>query len=257
VLGFGHPFFFTGRTSLALGGATAIYVQEDPTLAPFKLANPSAPVGTIHGDRLAGVAGELGDLPPTTRLSSTVTSADTDRTRTGISHVTQPESLLDALPFMAFYAHYLDIIEIFDAPAPGSARVRYTISGTTDDGRAFSLERADRFASTYDISFEPAWEPADDLHTLLFNDFTDLTIDEVTVNTRVTSEVRQFEVAKVERRVGGEWKVLKSRQRLSARPGAVLELRVTADSFRDRSGSVRVRIDARVPSPLGRAVGAS
>ena len=60
VVGFGHPMTYTGRTTLGMNPASAIYIQEDSLGAPFKVANFAAPVGTIDEDRGSGIAGTLG-----------------------------------------------------------------------------------------------------------------------------------------------------------------------------------------------------
>lgn len=243
VIGFGHPMLFNGTSTLTMHGADAIYVQEDPTLGGYKLANPSAPVGIINQDRLAGIGGVVGTIPEATTVTSTVTSEETDETRTGVSHVSVPEYL----PFSTFYAAFLNTVRVFDAQAPGSAQVHYTISGTTDDGEPFSLERSNRFASDHDITWRPADEVATDVYRLLGNDFADLTFDDVTVDTTVSPQVRVFEIATVERRVAGEWRVIRNRSVLRARAGAVLHLRVTGTSFRDRYGTLTARVRTLVP----------
>src|SRR5690606_18802530 len=88
VIGFGHPMNFSGPTTLTMHNADAIYVQEDTTGAPFKVANPSAPVGTIDQDRNAGILGPIGPTPATTPITSTVSMRDGSKARTGRSFAT-------------------------------------------------------------------------------------------------------------------------------------------------------------------------
>ena len=82
AVAFGHPFGFAGETNLTMHAADAVYVQEDPTLFPFKVANASGPVGTISQDRLSGISGLLGieHLPETALVHHELTLA-TGRTR--------------------------------------------------------------------------------------------------------------------------------------------------------------------------------
>ena len=71
VVGFGHPMTFLGKTTLTLHPADALYIQDDPTLAPYKVANLGAPAGTITDDHLAGITGTFGALPATSVVRST------------------------------------------------------------------------------------------------------------------------------------------------------------------------------------------
>ena len=63
VLAFGHPMNFTGPATMSLHGARATHIQDDQTLSGFKVANLGAPIGTVDGDRLAGLHAEKGALP--------------------------------------------------------------------------------------------------------------------------------------------------------------------------------------------------
>ncbi len=63
VTGFGHPMLYDGATRLGMHGASAVRIVDDPTCTPYKLANPTGPVGTIDQDRLAAVSGRVGPLP--------------------------------------------------------------------------------------------------------------------------------------------------------------------------------------------------
>ena len=64
VVGFGHPFDFTGPTNLTLHGASTVLIQDDSTGSGFNVANLGAPVGTVDNDRLAGIHAVTGP-PPT------------------------------------------------------------------------------------------------------------------------------------------------------------------------------------------------
>jgi hypothetical protein len=103
VVAFGHPAFWFGPTTLTMHGADAIYVQEDPTLYPFKVANISAPVGTITDDRWAGIHGYVDQLPETTSVTSHAESSE-GASRDGESFV----SVADFMPDVAAF-HLLSI----------------------------------------------------------------------------------------------------------------------------------------------------
>ena len=47
AVAFGHPFAFTGKTTLAARAADAITIARDPVFSPFKLANVAENAGTV------------------------------------------------------------------------------------------------------------------------------------------------------------------------------------------------------------------
>ncbi len=91
---FGHPLVWTGATTISAHQATALFVQPDPTYRPFKVANIGGVVGTVDQDRLAGLHVELGSSPPTSRMHSVLTAADTgafaDRDHSGRAAAVDP-----------------------------------------------------------------------------------------------------------------------------------------------------------------------
>ena len=63
LLAFGHPIDQMGQVRLPMAGAEVItIVQTLP--ASFKISNTGPLVGSIYQDRLAAVAGRIGELPP-------------------------------------------------------------------------------------------------------------------------------------------------------------------------------------------------
>ena len=72
---------------------------------------------------------------------------------------------------------------VFDHIGKGSALLHYTVEGHTSGGEPFTLVRTNRFASDFDITFESIFEPANNVYSLLNNEFTDVTIDEVRLET--------------------------------------------------------------------------
>lgn len=263
VVGFGHPFEYAGDTTLSLHGASTVYIQDDAVLGSFKVVNPSAPVGTVSQDRLAGIAGALGEVPESTLVTTTVTEdADGDlvadpgeRTRTsGATHVTRDSSL----DYVTWVAQLLNIEVVVDSFGPGAATTRYTVTGSTRDGgtdTAFTLERGNRFQSDYAISSEPASEAADTVATLFGNRFTDVDFDTVTVDSVYSTEPRLFRVKEVELRRGTEWQRLRNSRFIDAEPGSTLRFRVTLDSPRDAYGTRTVRLDVPVPEVTRSNVG--
>ena len=243
VLGFGHPFNWTGDSTLTLHGADAIVIQEDPTVAGFKVSNPTGPLGVINGDHIAGISGLLGDVPVATLVHSMVSMAG-GASRTGDTYVSVP----DFLPTATALAELGNQDRVFDRLGPGSSLVHFTVDGTTAAGEPFTLVRTNRFASTDDISVESVFEASDDVAAILQNRFTDLTIDAVRITTELSPVDRAFFVGKVERKVGDTFIPLTRSSVVGARAGTTLTLRVTLTSRRDALGTKVVLVHVKVPT---------
>lgn len=71
VLAFGHPFLRLGNASLPFAGAH-IHTVVRNIRQSFKLSRTGPLIGTLQVDRLPGVAGEIGPLPPLADLSLTI-----------------------------------------------------------------------------------------------------------------------------------------------------------------------------------------
>ena len=248
VVGFGHPFNWTGDSTLTMHGADAVYIQEDPLGVPFKVSNPTGPLGQVDGDHLAGISGPLDRIPEATLVRGVATLTTTGKTRTGDTHVSVPEYL----PDVTLLAQLTDQDRVFDRIGPGSSLVHFTIDGHTPDGEPFTLVRTNRFASPYDVSVESTFEAADDVYAINSNNFTDVTIDEVRISTQLNPADRVFSVGKVERKIGTTYTTLTNSSVVKASAGATITLRVTLNSYRNKYGSKLVVLSVKVPAtPIG------
>jgi len=240
VLGFGHPFSWTGQTSLTMHGANAIHVQEDPTFFPFKVANVRAPVGIVDEDRLAGIKGVLGTLPDTATVATTVTMTS-GKTRTGVTKA----SLQDFLPDVAAIGLLINQDRVLDRIGKGSALVRFTVSGETAAGEPFTLVRTNRHVSDFDISFQTIFELGGDVWQLISNQFTDIRITDINVSVNMNDDPRRYSVGRVQVYRNGTWVTLDKVVR--AKPGSTLRLRTTLQSFRNHFGTKTVIHSLTVP----------
>ena len=253
VIGFGHPLTYDGPTELTMQSASAIYVQEDPVFGAFKVANATGTVGTITQDRLAGVAGPLGPVPAAVPITSTA-SVDEDSDGTAEDGNTA-RSYASAQQYVAgatFLTTLLNQDAVYDRYAPGSGRGHFTITGSTDDGEDFSLDRTNRYASRWDLSYEMADEAPSSVYRIYRNKFTDLTFDEVTVDSWMKPEPRLFQVGKVEQKLDGDWVRLPRYGVIVAKAGKTIKLRATLTSYRDRYGKKVERINVAVPEISGK-----
>jgi hypothetical protein len=242
VVGFGHPFSWLGATTLSLHGADAVYVQEDPTAFPFKVANAGAPVGTIDQDRLAGIKGLLGALPDTATVTTIVNLAS-GGTRTGVTEVSVPDFIPDA----AAIGLLINQDRMLDRVGGGSALVHFTISGVTAEGVPFTLDRTNRQSSQRDISYQTIFELGSYAYEILANDFTDVTFTDIDVSVTLDDAPRAFRVGKMEIYRGGAWLPVTAGSTINARPGSTLKLRTTLTSYRNRYGTKTVHQSLVVP----------
>lgn len=222
LVGFGHPMTYGGETTLGLMPADAVYVQEDPVGPGFKVANMAAPAGTIDQDRLTGISGTLGVLPPETDVTSTVTYGARNRTGSTASLVQQYNADITFSQILANHDRVVDAIQ------PGSEVATYSVSGTDADGNAFDIDFGDRYTSQYDIAFEGIFDIADLVYVL--SRMEGVTVDDVTATADVTDDTAMYRLRGVEQKRGGEWVKIGRRQGAVVTPGGVLNLRATIAS---------------------------
>jgi hypothetical protein len=239
VLGFGHPMLWTGPSSLSLHGADALFVQEDPTFTGFKVTNIGAPVGTITSDRMAGIVGRPGVLPPTSDVTSTVTSGN--RSRTGATHITAPTMVPDIA-----VSHLLaNEDRIFDGIGKGSAAMSWTIQGTRENGDSFTLRRADVYADASDITFATTFDLYDALSRLEFNGVEDVSLGSVAATATLTRTFDRYLMKSVEMRRAGGWAEVDANSELTLRAGTTKRFRVQLVS--PVSGPRRLVLEVPVP----------
>jgi hypothetical protein len=221
LVGFGHPMMFSGKTSLSLHPASALYVQKESLGAPFKVANIAAPVGTIDQDRTAGISGFLDGLPETMDVTSNLSYLG--KTRSGTTHVSVPAAAAE----MTFYEQLTNHDAVLESFGPGSEDQNWTITGT-DNGAPFSLSFADMYTSDYDIAFESPWDVADAVWAL--SQMSGVDVDTVEINGEVADDHSTWRLVQVRQRRGGEWVTLTRRKPAIVAAGGTLNLRAVLES---------------------------
>jgi hypothetical protein len=244
VIGFGHPFMFSGPSTLSMHGASAIYVQEDPTFPPYKVANAGAAVGGITQDRMAGILGVEGAPPPTTSVTSDV-SVPGRSPRTG----TTKTSVDEEVPFIAAFHLLVDQDRVFDGISGGSAEVGWTVTGQRADGSEFSYSRDDRFANQYDITFAPVFPLYFQLSRLQNRAHQDVTITDIHTRSLINRDYQSYRLQRVEIRSGGAWSPLRRNRMLVLKAGTTKQFRVTLTSAQLPQTTVRLAIP--VPARAG------
>ncbi len=217
VVGFGHPAYSLGSTSLGLHPADAVYVQPDPAGAPFKLANISAPVGTIDDDRRAAIAGRLGALPEAIALTSAATLAG--ETVSGRTDVYVDDAAADAVYYQFFAAHE----QLLDNDPMGSELLTWTITGTDPAGAPFTLRLTDRFAGA-EALWDAAYGVADFAWGL--SRLEGVEMRSIDLRAELVRDARTLDIARVEQHRNGSWTTVNNKTPIQVRAGRTIKLRV-------------------------------
>jgi hypothetical protein len=240
AVAFGHPFNWTGDTTMAIRAADTITIVRDPIFGSYKLANIAESLGTLTQDRLAGIAGTLGTAPEGSPITSTVTDLDLGRTRTGSSEAIFPEFL----PFLAFSHLFQNVDVTIDRIGAGSSSIEYTIRGTRDGGATWELNRATRYASEFDISFDSVLEVAFTAEILQAYEGEDIEVTSI--------EVPKLDVEKafvrydIQRLLVWNGSRYVRRDYAAARPGKLIRLRAVLKPVHT-TGTKNVDLTLRVP----------
>ena len=240
VLAFGHPFAFEGATRMGANQSSVIAVIDDPTFAPFKVGTVDGLIGVVDQDRLAAIRASLGELPELIDITSTVSAPELGTTREGLTQVV----LSEWVPGIAFTHMFSNIDVVFDAIGGGSAGLSWTLTGTTESGETWELNRSNAYVSGFDISFDSLWDFERHMFTLGQNEFEDIEFTGVDVTAEVQDEIREYQIKNVKAaRNGGPFR---NTNFLDVRRGDTIRLRVTLTEG-DSSPNRVVNLSLRVP----------
>lgn len=252
VVGFGHPMNLTGPSSMTLHGARTIAIQDDPTVAGFKVANLGAPVGVVDQDRTYGLHGLLGDVPATVPSVTSHARAGGaigvpgGEEHTGRTSVTVP----DAFSQLAFTTMLALQDRAMTQTSGGSGTASWTIKGT-HDGRAFQLTRQDMYADPDDISSATAIAMAEQLSELEENGVEDVRFSSVTTDSDFQLPYQKWNVTGVDVRRNHRWHPLFAGLPTGVSVDRVAALRVHLAS--PQLGTRTVQTQVKVPAgALGR-----
>jgi hypothetical protein len=242
ALAFGHPMLFSGPSSLSVHGAEAVYIQEDKTLSPLKIANPGPPVGTVDRDRVAGLHATLGPLPAAVTVTAEATLGG--RARSGATQVNVP----DLLPGLSLGAVLTNTDRLFDRFAGGRSAVTYTVTGTRAGGQRWTLTRSDVAADTLDLSFASAVGVAEGVSAVQTNRFEEVKVTGITVDTDLDAVYRDYTVERAFTRVGAAaFAPVVADAPLTLPAGARLDLRVELTPYQGRGAVRTVELSLDIP----------
>jgi len=234
VLGFGHPFFWEGSTSMGLSGANVLKVIPDPSqiFGGFKIAEVAELHGTLDQDRLAGVRGVEGAMPLVTKVRSHIVNPDIGKERTGTTAVVYQPWLY----YIASFALLVNEDAVHDRIGDGTTTLEWTISGRDESGDRWSLTRDNMYFSEWDTTIYSIFELWDELWAIQRNRFQDVRVKDVDIEGEVTQEHKVVDIRKVE--VASSLQPdLAERRRLKVAPGDTIEIKVRLH-FEDGSTTV-------------------
>ena len=237
AIAFGHPFNLSGPASYGADDASSVAIVTDNTSGSFKMANVGPSFGTVDQDRTAGIRADLTAVPTGSVVSTTVENLNTDEVRDGSTTVIDRQTLPGLLPDIVFSSQDA----VFDEWGDGVGTSKWTISGTRAGGRAFTVTRANRWASRGDVTVEPAYDVAAAADALLNNDFEDVRIDKVAFSHELSTKFEQLHITRMRVAVNGGRYV--KGDLVKAKVGDKLTVRVDMSPFRSRKSSfVKLRM---------------
>jgi hypothetical protein len=248
VVGFGHPMEFTGKATYGMAGADALYIQTDPVDPSFKVANLGGLLGTIDQDRMTGISGDLGPIPPSLPITSKITytpSSGPVHKRTGSSQVQLPI----AAAAVTNYEMILNEQAVLDAYQGGTEAQSWTITGHTDAG-PFTITAGNRYTDTQDVTFASVWDLPDLVWLLSHVD--GVTLDSVNVHSRINDNTSVLKIAGLQQKRAGAWQTIGAGHPLALRAGGTATLRVVyAGSPATTGRAFRLAVPAKAAGGRG------
>ena len=237
AIAFGHPFNLSGPASYGANDASSLAIVTDDTFGSFKMANVGAGFGTVDQDRTAGIRTDLTTVPSGSVVSTTVENLDTGKVRAGSTTVVDRRSLPGLLPNIVFSSQDA----VFDEWGDGVGTSKWTITGTRAGGTAFTVTRANRWASRDDVTIDPAFDVAAAADALLNNDFEDVRIDKIAFSQELSTKFDQLHITRMRVAVNGGRYAKGSL--VKAKVGDKLTVRVDLSPFRStKSSFVKLRM---------------
>lgn len=243
VLAFGHPMLWSGRSTLSMHGADTLYIQKDTVFGSFKVANPSAPVGRISSDHLAGIHGLMNQFPRSVEVTSLVDSTN-GNSREGKTVITHRP----AVSFLSTLHLLSNADRVLDKVGGGRATVKWTFEGTRADGSSWTFTHGDRFASGRDITYSSIFESYGQMSQILHNKFEKVQITDVHYRATYNPHFRALEMVKFEIKPAGHWITInRHRPARAVRAGTDLPVRVSVLPLSGIGDPTVVRLSVRVP----------
>lgn len=253
ALAFGHPFLWSGASSMSVHSSSAVTVIKDDTLGSYKIANVGGVVGRLDQDRIAAIRAVLGAGPATVPVVSSVRSTDPGgASRDGRSDIT----MRDYVPALSAFHLLSNLDAVGDRIGGGSSEIGWVVEGTRASGAPFSVEVRNRFADQYDISFGSIFPALEQLSRISDNPFEDAKITKVSFDGDISSEFKRYNLESVQlRRPNGTLAPIATDRPLTVVTGSKLTLRVTLAPHKNIGEKRIVDLAVTVPASMGAGFG--
>lgn len=219
VIGFGHPMEHSGATNAFLAGAHSLYIQ-DGLLESFKVASFGQPLGTITQDRLAGVLGRLGPIPPAARVNAKTAARHNNRDET--SWVSAQEWL----PLVIAEQLATETILAADGRTNGTLSLQWNTTIKRANSSEQTLRRNNMFANNEDVLEDAVWQIADEFFALANNRHEEIEITDVEFTNKLDKAFHAYHIANVKVKQKKRWVNLSKVVRLRRHPGQKIRLRI-------------------------------
>jgi SpoIVB peptidase S55 len=240
AVGFGHPFNSAGAVQYSAHTADAVTVQPD-ILSPFKVANPGGVVGVVDQDRTTGIRAVLGSTPSTFNITTRLNVPGGAPASGSTAVVYQP-----AAPDLAAIHTMTMIDSLRQSFGPGSAALRFTVTGTRANGASFTVSVKDHIADPGDLSGAVASRLFDVVSPLINQPYEKITLTGVSVTGEVTDDVNLYRVTSFKvANSKGTW--IKAPSTIKVSQGHVIKTQVTLTKYQSTTKIV-VPISVRAPA---------
>ncbi len=247
-VGWGHDFFFQGPSAFAMGGASVVTIVNDVSgiFGPFKVLVPTELHGTVTQDRLAGLVGQVGSVPPAMPVTTTFTNTDTNKSRTGETDIFYQQDFWG--PEITYEHVFENLLLVFDHFGKGTLGLSYRIQGLRQDGTPFTVKNSNMAYSEYN-AFQAAYRLLNAMYDLAFNRFEDVTFTSVQATGEITSHQLVGDIVKI-RSESSLQHGLRQRSVLKAKAGGTIRLEVSLQPV-EGGKPVDARFTLRVPGRAG------
>lgn len=234
-LAFGHSLLNFGTVDY-IAAQAYIHRTIGRIGSAMKLGAPLDAIGRVLQDRGAGVAGHLGEIPKTVKLTVRVVDHSLGRETAFEAEIINSEALLVELVSSAV----LEAVDRgIDRIGPGWARVKVYMHGA---GLPRPIERENVFYSTYDIAAELLGEFLWGLQEFTWNEFRAIDFEEIRIDVEVSEQRRTARL------------VAAVPERTVVHPGDVVPVEVTLRPYRGELQTEIVDLVIPADSNLGEVV---
>ncbi|MDH3607173.1 MAG: hypothetical protein OER12_09260, partial [Acidimicrobiia bacterium] len=176
VIGWGHPFFWTGAVTMSMNEADVVTVIEDSTgFRNFKVVTLGESTGLIDFDGNAAIRGTAGQTPSSVPITSSVEFAEYGTSRLGRTDAYLTDDPFFSLGWTAA-SHLITNLDYVRGTgfSPGSSTVEWMVEGRRADDSPFSASFENKYWDPFVITDGSAYEMASFIDQLLFNPFEDV-----------------------------------------------------------------------------------